>query len=81
MVNCVYKGGEHRHMVDKLGWPNEYSVRLLFWEIGEFGPHGFEPWSSQINYLKIYPCRLLARHLAILGYGKDGFAQCLDNVT
>ena len=59
-----------------------------FWEIGEYeshgsksGPLGFEPWLSQTNYFKIDTCRSLACHLALLGYGKDWFAQCQDNAT
>ena len=31
--------------------------------------------------LKIDTCCFLARHLTLLGYGKDGLAQCQDNVT
>ena len=38
-----------------------------FWEIVEFGPHGFEPWSSQMNDLEIDTCRVIIRCLALLG--------------
>ena len=29
---------------DKMGWPNELSVHLSFWEICIFDLGGFEPW-------------------------------------
>ena len=52
---------------DQMGWPHEVSVRLPFWEIRLFGPHDFEPWSSQTNDLKIDTCHFLARYSALLG--------------
>ena len=52
------------------------AFRLPFWEIGGFGPHGFESWSSQTNDL-----HLSLPNSTLLGYGKDCLAQCQDNVT
>ena len=46
-----------------------------------FGPHGFYPWLSQTNDLKVYTCRSLTRRSALSGYDKDWFTQCQDNVT
>ena len=66
---------------DQMGWPNEYSVHHLFWEIEGSEPSGFEPWSNQTNDFEIDIGRLLARHSALLGDGKDGLAQCQDNGT
>ena len=63
------------------GWPNELSIFLSFWEIEEFEPHGYVPWSSQTDNLKIDTCRFLARHSALLGTVKAWLAQCQDNVT
>ena len=56
-----------------MGWLNELSVCVLFWEVVGFKPHGhgFEPWSSQNNDLKIYTCRYLAWCSALLGLGKE----------
>ena len=48
---------------------------------GESGPHGFEPWSSQANDIKINTCHFLARYSALLGQGNDWLAQSEDNVT
>ena len=52
---------------DQMGWPNELSTRVQFWEIVEFEPTGFKPWPCQANDLKIDTCRFLARPLALLG--------------
>ena len=49
-----------------------------FWEIRA---HGFEPWSSQANDLRIDNCRFLARCSTFLGQNKDWLAQCQDKVT
>ena len=43
--------------------------------------HGFQPWSSLTNDVKIDICCFLAWCLALLGYGKDWLAQWQDNVT
>ena len=40
------------------------------------GIHGFEPWSSQTNDLKMYACHFLARHLKLLGKSTDWLAEC-----
>ena len=64
-----------------MGWPNEESVRLPFWEIMELESRGFDSWSSQTNDLKIDVCCLLVRRSALLGYGKDWLAQCQANLT
>ena len=42
---------------------------------------GVNPWSSQSNIFKIDTFRFLARHLTLLGQGKDWLALCQDNVT
>ena len=34
-----------------------------------------------VTYNKIDTCHFLARHSALIGEGKDWFAQCQDNVT
>ena len=52
-----------------------------FGRSGEFRSHGFEHWSIQTNVLEMYIYRFLARHPALLGWGKDWLAQCQDNVT
>ena len=44
------------------------TTRWLFWKIGGFGPHLFGP--GQVKPMKIKTCRFLARHSALLGYGK-----------
>ena len=62
------------------GWPNEQNIYLPFWKIGESEPRSFKPRSSQTNDFKIDTCRFLARHLALLGQGKDWLIQCQDNV-
>ena len=39
---------------DQTGWLNELSVPLPFWEIGGFGPHGFEAKKSlAISFFRI----------------------------
>ena len=57
-----------------LGWPNEYSAHVHFWEIGESEDSRFEsrawrfePYSSQTNDFKIDTYRFLARCSALLG--------------
>ena len=62
------------------GWMSRAPVPM-FWEIGEFRPHGYDSWSSQINALKMYTCRFLARCSTLLGWGMDWLAQCQDNVS
>ena len=44
-----------------------------------FSPHGFEPWLSQTNDLKIDTYCFLARRSALLRLDKN--CQCKDNVT
>ena len=43
--------------------------------------HWFEPGSIQTNNFKIDPCHFLARRSTLLGYGKDWFGHCQDDVT
>ena len=50
----------------QMGWSNELSISLPFWEIGWFGHQGFEPWSSQMHDLKIDTCGFLARQTLII---------------
>ena len=45
-----------------------------------FGPHWFEPWSSETNDW-IDTCHFLAKHSELLGWGEDWFTQYQDNVT
>ena len=50
------------------------------------GPFTFGPivgrFTEVILFLnKVDPCHFLCRHLELLWYGKDWFAQCQDNVT
>ena len=51
---------------DQMGWPNEESARLPFWEIDfeghefESGTHEFETWLSQTKVFKIDTCCFLA---------------------
>ena len=78
----------YNYIYDQTGWPNEFSIRLPCWKIGESepyrfesGPCGFKPWSGQINDFKIDTCRFLTWRLALLGLSKDWLAQCQDNVT
>ena len=59
---------------ERVGWPNEYSAHLPFWEIGESEGHGFESgtrrfetWSSQTKDFKIDTCRFLAWCSALIG--------------
>ena len=56
-------------------------MHLTLSEMGDFGPHAFEPWSSQMNDLQIYACHFLDKCSPLLGKGKDWSAQCQDNVT
>ena len=49
---------------------NELSIRLPVWDLREFGPNGFESWSSPTNDLKMYACRLLAGCLTFIRIGK-----------
>ena len=44
----------------------ELSIQFLFWEIGVSEPHGFEPWLSQTNDIKIDTSHFLARRSALL---------------
>ena len=49
--------------------------------VRRFTLYTFETWSIQTHDLNIDMCRFLARHSALLGYGKDWLAQCHENVT
>ena len=53
----------------QIGWPNELSVHLQFWQ-----DLGFKPMTEKL---------ILVASLtgALLEWGKDGLAQCQDNVT
>ena len=46
----------------------------------EIRTHRIELSSNQTNDSNIDTCHFLARCMAVLGEGKDWFAQCLDNV-
>ena len=64
------------------------SACLPFWETGESEgrgsesePHIFESSLSQTNDFKIDTCHSLAWRSALLGSGKEWFAQYQDNAT
>ena len=70
------------------GSPNEQTICLLFWEIREpeprgfeSGPSGFKSWLSQTNDFKIDTCRFLCWRFVLLGQGKDWLAHQQYNVT
>ena len=53
--------------LNQMGWPNESSVYIPFWEVGELGCREFEPKLSQTSDLNIDTCLFLARRSALLG--------------
>ena len=61
--------------------PDRMAEWIGFREIRRFGPHGFEPWSSQTIGLKLTYLLVTSWHMALLGYGKDRLAQCQDSMT
>ena len=61
-------------LMKQTGWPNEKSVLLPFWELGESKghmfesrPHGFKTWSTQTNDLEIDTCCCIAWLWILLG--------------
>ena len=75
------KMGEGLHLVCMLKWGFILMGKILFHFLnlsnalksGEVSVHfpfwlivGFEPWSSQTNDIKDYPCQFLACHSALL---------------
>ena len=59
------------NMVDQTGWPNDQSACLPVWQVMGSEPHGFKPWSSQTNDIKLDTCCFLARCSALLGQSKE----------
>ena len=73
-AQCLHS--QHVFIWYQVKWPNWYRSGLAggisgLWTHGQVKPMTY----------KIDSCHFVARHLALLGYGKDWLAQCQNNVT